>query len=86
MASILRLSLFRDIAGFGAVMARIGGRRTWIALAFLVLGSLTEGVSILLLIPLLHLIGKSDQDFAIRLPDNALLHWLAPGGTLGLAT
>ncbi|RVC56163.1 MAG: ABC transporter ATP-binding protein [Mesorhizobium sp.] len=86
MASILRLSLFRDIAGFGAVMAGIGGRRTWIALAFLVLGSLTEGVSILLLIPLLHLIGKSDQDFAIRLPDNALLHWLAPGGTLGLAT
>ncbi|MDX8536691.1 ABC transporter ATP-binding protein [Mesorhizobium abyssinicae] len=67
-------------------MAGIGGRRTWIALAFLVLGSLTEGVSILLLIPLLHLIGKSDQDFAIRLPDNALLHWLAPGGTLGLAT
>ena len=86
MATILRLSLFRDIAGFGAVMARIGGRRTWIALVFLILGSLTEGISILLLIPLLHLIGRSDQDFAIRLPDNALLHWLVPGGALGLAT
>lgn len=86
MATILRLSLFRDIAGFGAVMARIGGRRTWIALVFLILGSLTEGISILLLIPLLHLIGRSDQDFAIRLPDNAVLHWLVPGGTLGLAT
>jgi len=86
MATILRLSLFRDIAGFGAVMARIGGQRTWIALVFLILGSLTEGISILLLIPLLHLIGRSDQDFAIRLPDNALLHWLVPGGALGLAT
>ncbi|BCG91380.1 ABC transporter ATP-binding protein [Mesorhizobium sp. 131-2-1] len=86
MAAILRLSLFRDIAGFGAVMARIGGRRTWIALIFLILGSLTEGISILLLIPLLHLIGRSDKDFAIRLPDNPVLHWLVPGGTLGLAT
>jgi ATP-binding cassette, subfamily C, bacterial len=86
MASIPRLSLFRDIAGFGAVMARIGGRRTWIALIFLILGSLTEGISILLLIPLLHLIGKSDQDFAIKLPDNPLLRWLVPDGTLELAT
>ncbi|TIW58963.1 MAG: ABC transporter ATP-binding protein, partial [Mesorhizobium sp.] len=86
MAKILRLSLVRDIAGFGAVMARIGGRRTWIALVFLILGSLTEGISILLLVPLLHLIGRSDQDFAIRLPDNPVLSWLVPGGTLGLAT
>ncbi|TIL79086.1 MAG: ABC transporter ATP-binding protein, partial [Mesorhizobium sp.] len=85
MAKILRLSLVRDIAGFGAVMARIG-RRTWIALVFLILGSLTEGISILLLVPLLHLIGRSDQDFAIRLPDNPVLSWLVPGGTLGLAT
>jgi ATP-binding cassette subfamily C protein len=85
-SSILRLSLFRDVAGFGAVMARIGGHRTWAALIFLILGSLTEGISILLLIPLLHLLGRSDQNFAIKLPDNPLVRWLVPDGTLQLTT
>lgn len=83
-SSRLRLSLFRDVAGLGAVVAHIGGRRTATALAFLILGSLTEGLSILLLIPLLHLIGKADQDFAVRVPD--ALRWLVPGGTVSLAT
>ena len=82
-SSKLRLSLFRDVAGFGAVMAHIGGRRTVTALLFLLLGSLTEGISILLLIPLLHLIGKADQDFAVKVPD--ALGRLLPGGTLPLA-
>ncbi|MCV3206075.1 ABC transporter ATP-binding protein/permease [Mesorhizobium sp. YC-39] len=85
-SSIFRLSLFREAAAFGAVMAQIGGRRTWTALIFLILGSLTEGISILLLIPLLHLIGRSDQNFTIKLPDNDLVRWLAPDGTLQLAT
>lgn len=83
MGSKLRLSLFKDIAGFGAMVAHVGGRRTLTALAFLILGSLTEGISILLLIPLLHLIGKPDQDYAVRVPE--ALHWLVPGGTLPLA-
>lgn len=83
-SSKLRLPLLRDVAGFGAVMAHIGGRRTVTALIFLILGSLTEGISILLLIPLLHLIDKADQDFAIRVPD--ALRWLVPGGTVSLAT
>ena len=83
LSSALRLPLLRDVAGFGAVMAHIGGRRTLTALLFLILGSLTEGISILLLIPLLHLIDKADQDFAIRVPD--ALRWLVPGGTVSLA-
>lgn len=83
-SSKLRLTLLRDVAGFGGVMAHIGGQRTLTALAFLVLGSLTEGLSILLLIPLLHLIGSADQDFAVRVP--GALRWLVPGGTLSLAT
>ncbi|MDX8439183.1 ABC transporter ATP-binding protein [Mesorhizobium australafricanum] len=83
-SSKLRLSLFRDIAGFGAMMAHVGGRRTATALTFLVLGSLTEGVSILLLVPLLRLIGKPDQDYAVPVPE--ALHRLVPGGTLSLAT
>lgn len=83
---ILRLSLFREIAAFGAAIARIGGRRTWTALFFLILGSLTEGISILLLVPLLHLVGRPDQDFAVRLPNNDFVRWLVPDGTLQLTT
>ncbi|TPN16493.1 ABC transporter ATP-binding protein [Mesorhizobium sp. B2-3-3] len=85
-SSVLRLSLFRDIAAFGSVIAQIGGRRTWMALLFLILGSLTEGISILLLVPLLHLVGRADQDFAVRLPDIDFVHWLVPDGTLQLTT
>ncbi|MGX5829773.1 ABC transporter ATP-binding protein [Mesorhizobium sp. 43Arga] len=85
-SSILRLSLFRDVAAFGAVIAQIGGRRTWTALLFLILGSLTEGISILLLVPLLHLVGRADQDFAVRLPSNDFVRWLVPEGTLQLTT
>ncbi|RWD61844.1 MAG: ABC transporter ATP-binding protein, partial [Mesorhizobium sp.] len=59
-------------------------QRTLTALVFLILGSLTEGLSIVLLIPLLHLIGNADQDFAVRVP--GALRWLVPGGTLSLAT
>lgn len=83
-SSKLRLSFFRDVAGFGAMMAHVGGRRTATALAFLILGSLTEGISILLLVPLLRLIGKAEQDYVVRVPE--ALRWLVPGGTLSLAT
>lgn len=85
-SSVFLLSLFRDVAAFGAVIAQIGGRRTWTALLFLVLGSLTEGISILLLVPLLHLVGRADQDFAVRLPNIDFVRWLVPGGTLQLTT
>ncbi|MBZ9895989.1 ABC transporter ATP-binding protein/permease [Mesorhizobium sp. BR1-1-6] len=85
-SSLLRPSLFREIAGFGAVIAQIGGRRAWTALLFLILGSLTEGISILLLVPLLQLVGRSGQDFAIKLPDNDFMRWLVPDGTLKLTT
>ena len=67
-------------------MATIGGRRTLTALLFLILGSLTEGVSILLLVPLLHLVGKPEQNFAVKLPDSDWVRWLAPDGTLQLTT
>ena len=85
-SSTLRLSLFRDVAAFGVVIAQIGGRRTWTALLFLILGSLTEGISILLLVPLLHLVGRPDQHFAVRLPNNDFVRWLVPDGTLQLTT
>ncbi|ESW65669.1 ABC transporter ATP-binding protein/permease [Mesorhizobium sp. C277A] len=85
-SQILRFSFYRDVAGFGAAMARIGGRRTFTALLFLILGSLTEGISILLLVPLLHLVGRPEQNFAVRLPDRDWVRWLAPDGTLQLTT
>ncbi|MGX5848652.1 ABC transporter ATP-binding protein [Mesorhizobium sp. PL10] len=85
-SKILQLSFYLDVAGFGAAMARIGGRRTLTALLFLILGSLTEGISILLLVPLLHLVGRPEQNFAVRLPNNDFVRWLAPDGTLQLAT
>lgn len=85
-SSPFRLSLLREVAGFGSVVARIGGRRAWTALIFLILGSLTEGISILLLVPLLHLVGRPDQNFAIKLPDNDMVRWLVPDGTLQLTT
>ncbi|ESX98891.1 ABC transporter ATP-binding protein [Mesorhizobium sp. LNJC405B00] len=85
-SQILRFSFYRDVAGFGAAMARIGGRRTFTALLFLILGSLTEGISILLLVPLLHLVGRPEQNFAVRLPDRDWVRWLAPDVTLQLTT
>ncbi|AZO56783.1 MULTISPECIES: ABC transporter ATP-binding protein [unclassified Mesorhizobium] len=85
-SSVFSLLLLRDVAAFGAVIAQIGGRRTWTALLFLILGSLTEGISILLLVPLLHLVGRADQDFAVRLPNIDFVRWLVPGGTLQLTT
>ncbi|TPJ44915.1 ABC transporter ATP-binding protein [Mesorhizobium sp. B2-5-13] len=85
-SSVFSPSLFRDVAAFGAVIAQIGGRRTWTALLFLILGSLTEGISILLLVPLLHLVGRADQDFAVRLPNIDFVRWLVPGGTMQLTT
>ncbi|MER8660972.1 ABC transporter ATP-binding protein/permease [Mesorhizobium sp. M1148] len=85
-SQILRFSFYRDVAGFGTAMARIGGRRTFTALLFLILGSLTEGISILLLVPLLHLVGRPEQNFAVRLPDRDWVRWLAPDGTLQLTT
>ncbi|MES0128855.1 ABC transporter ATP-binding protein [Mesorhizobium sp. M0029] len=85
-SQILRFSFYRDVAGFGTAMARIGGRRTFTALLCLILGSLTEGISILLLVPLLHLVGRPEQNFAVRLPDRDWVRWLAPDGTLQLTT
>ncbi len=85
-APAFHLSLFRQITGFGVAMARIGGHRTWAALIFLILGSLTEGVSILLLVPLLQLVGRSDQNYAIKLPDSELMRWILPVETVQLAT
>lgn len=48
-------------------MGRISGFRFWIALSLLLLGSLTEGISIFLLIPLLHIMNQTDGTFVMAL-------------------
>jgi len=74
-----------DIAGFGRYVFRQSGLRAVWALVFLVLGSLTEGISILLLIPVLQLIGPQDGGEAtVRLPTWILQGLLGPELRIGL--
>ncbi|WP_096786089.1 ABC transporter ATP-binding protein [Rhodobacter sp. CZR27] len=66
-------------------MTRFGRRRLGIALTFLVLGNLTEGISILLLLPVLGLASRGGPDYAIDLGGRSLLGWQLPDVTIGLA-
>lgn len=79
-----RPGVFRVVA-FARFILSTSGRRAWPAAVFLTLGSLTEGLSILLLVPLLTLLGPGAQSVSIPLPD---LFSAGAGGTLqiGLVT
>jgi ATP-binding cassette subfamily C protein len=74
------------IAGFGRYVFRQAGSRAFWALLFLVLGSLTEGISILLLIPVIQLMGLQGADHIVRLPTSVLSGVLGPQVQLSLAT
>lgn len=58
---------------FAAYLLRMSGRRSYAALGFLVLGSLTEGLSILLLVPILQLVGSRDGSLEVVLPSFGLV-------------
>lgn len=75
-----------EIAAFGRFIAQRAGNKILLGLCFLVLGSLTEGISVLLLVPLLHLVGQgaADGSYSLALPDNPVTQWLAPSLTIGL--
>jgi ATP-binding cassette, subfamily C, bacterial len=75
-----------QLVEFVGYMGRRGGRRAALALLFLILGSLTEGISILLLVPILHLAGNAGQGFALPVPDWEPLRLLFPSGTVGFAS
>lgn len=79
-------STLSDIAAFGRFIAERAGNRVLLALSFLILGSLTEGISILLLVPLLHLIGQAGAGagYSLSLPANPLTEWLFPSLRIGL--
>lgn len=76
----------REIAAFGRFVAERAGNRIALALLFLILGSLSEGISILLLVPLLHLVGQGDASagYSLAVPANALTQWLFPSLRIGL--
>ncbi|HTV70460.1 MAG TPA: ABC transporter ATP-binding protein [Rhizobiaceae bacterium] len=80
-----RVNGLRDFSDFAAHMFRVAGRRAGFALLFLILGSLMEGISILLLIPILQLAGAGDANFDVRVPDVQWLAGITPSGTISLA-
>lgn len=81
-----KLNGLRVFVDFAAHMFGVAGKRAVFALLFLILGSLTEGMSILLLIPILQLAGGSGANFDVPLPDFEALDVIAPSGTISLAT
>ncbi|TMV92113.1 ABC transporter ATP-binding protein [Thioclava sp. BHET1] len=74
------LSLIRELRATGA-------GRFWIALVLLVLGSLTEGLSVLLLLPVLHLLSQSDGGLGrIELGQHHIGALNLPDWSIGLPT
>jgi ATP-binding cassette, subfamily C, bacterial len=71
------------VGRFARFVLTQSGRRAYFALGFLLLGSLTEGLSILLLIPVLQLVGPESQSIALHVP-GFLQGFLGPELRLGL--
>ena len=67
-AKTSRPGVFRIVA-FARFILGNSGRSAWPAAFFLLLGSLTEGLSILLLVPLLALLGPGATSVTIPIPD-----------------
>jgi ATP-binding cassette subfamily C protein len=80
MTAFARSGTTASLARFVRYLAATGGSRFTVALGLLVLGGLTEGVSILLVIPLLSLAGGGTPS-AMTLPD-----WVPGDMSIGLGT
>lgn len=80
MTAPVRSGTTASLVRFVRYLAASGGRRFSVALGLLVLGGLTEGVSILLVIPLLSLAGE-ERPSAMALPD-----WVPGDMSIGLGT
>ena len=72
-----RFGVFR-VFDFGRFVFKISGRRAWPAIFYLALGSLTEGLSILLLVPLLALLAPGTDTVTIPLPSGLSFGAAAP--------
>lgn len=69
MSDVRPRSGISRVAGFARFVVARSRRRVGRAALFLVLGSLTEGLSILLLVPLLALLGPGAQTISLPLPE-----------------
>jgi ATP-binding cassette subfamily C protein len=76
----------KKISQFGSQIFKQTGRRAFWALGFLILGSLTEGVSILLLIWVLRLVGPEHGDLLLRPPIPIFANLVGSEIRLGLIT
>ncbi|MDF1621538.1 ABC transporter ATP-binding protein [Pseudothioclava nitratireducens] len=76
---------FHDVLGVISALKDMGRVKFWLALGALTLSSLTEGASIVLLLPILHIIGQSDAGVrAIDLGGREVLGLALPDVSLGL--
>ena len=75
-----------QIRHFAHYLIEKGRLRVGLALLFLLLGSLTEGISILLLVPLLQLVGSEREWLTFDLPEPFRVGELGIGLRIGLAT
>jgi ATP-binding cassette subfamily C protein len=78
------LSAIGQIAGYGRFILDRTGFRAVLTILYLLLGSITEGISILLLIPLLALVGPQYQTLKIDLHIPLVSRLLASNVSLGL--
>ena len=75
---------FRALFEILVAMRQVTGNRLYFALGLLIFGNLTEGATILLLLPILYIANGAGQDYAIRLGDHSLFGFGLPNVTLGL--
>lgn len=75
---------FQEALSLGGLILRVARHKFALALSFLVLGGVTEGLSILLLLPILATIATNDGNFAIQAPDWLSRHLPIVGGRIDL--
>ncbi|EKX57187.1 Lipid A export ATP-binding/permease protein MsbA [Rhodobacter sp. AKP1] len=83
-APVRPLEGLRSATALVRAMARFGRKRLAVALTFLVLGNVTEGISILLLLPILTLAGRGAPDYAIDLGGRHVMGYALPDVSVGL--
>ena len=76
----------RSFFSFVDFTLRQPGHRSLLALVFLILGSLSEGVSVLLLVPILQLLGPDRATVAIGVPTSSLRQLFGSQLRIGLFT
>jgi ATP-binding cassette subfamily C protein len=85
LAPMTASPLFSTTYEFARYMLARSGRKVASALSLLIAGSMLEGISILMLIPILRFAGSREQNFDLQLPDLEVVRLLVPSGTISFA-